>query len=78
MKYPEEVKAGGSRLLACIPVMIYMFSILHTTPAVILAIWLGIALLLDNILRPILLGRGLQTPVLVIFWEPLEALFMTG
>lgn len=51
----------------CIPVTIYMFSVLHTTPAVILAIWLGIALLLDNILRPILLGRGSQTPVLVIF-----------
>ncbi len=51
----------------CIPVIIYMFSVLHTTAAVTLAIWLGIALLLDNILRPILLGRGSQAPILVIF-----------
>ena len=51
----------------CIPVSIYMFSVLHTAPAVILAIWLGISLIADNILRPFLLGRGSQAPVLVIF-----------
>ena len=50
-----------------IPVAIYMFSVADTTTAVILAIWLGIALLSDNILKPILLGRNAPAPMMVIF-----------
>jgi predicted PurR-regulated permease PerM len=50
-----------------IPVAIYMFSVSDTTTAVILSIWLGITLLMDNILKPILLGRNAPAPMLVIF-----------
>lgn len=50
-----------------IPVVIYMFSVSSTTSAVILSIWLGIALLSDNVLKPILLGRNAPAPMLVIF-----------
>ncbi|QBN17745.1 AI-2E family transporter [Flavobacterium nackdongense] len=50
-----------------IPVAIYMFSVSDTTTAVILAIWLGITLLMDNVLKPILLGRNAPAPMLVIF-----------
>jgi predicted PurR-regulated permease PerM len=50
-----------------IPVAIYMFSVSDTTSAVILAIWLGITLLIDNVLKPILLGRNAPAPMLVIF-----------
>ena len=50
-----------------IPVAIYMFSVADTTTAVILAIWLGIALLSDNILKPMLLGRNAPAPMMVIF-----------
>jgi predicted PurR-regulated permease PerM len=50
-----------------IPVAIYMFSVSDTTTAVILAIWLGITLMADNILKPILLGRNAPAPMLVIF-----------
>jgi predicted PurR-regulated permease PerM len=50
-----------------IPVAIYMFSVSDTTTAVILAIWLGITLLIDNVLKPILLGRNAPAPMLVIF-----------
>ncbi len=50
-----------------IPVAIYMFSVSSTTSAVILAIWLAIALLSDNVLKPILLGRNAPAPMMVIF-----------
>jgi len=50
-----------------IPVAIYMFSVSDTTSAVILAIWLGITLLSDNVLKPILLGRNAPAPMMVIF-----------
>ncbi|MBX9808236.1 MAG: AI-2E family transporter [Flavobacteriaceae bacterium] len=50
-----------------IPVAIYMFSVSDTTTAVILAIWLGITLLIDNVLKPILLGRNAPAPMFVIF-----------
>jgi len=50
-----------------IPVMIYMFSASDTLTAVLLAIWLVITLLSDNILKPLLLGRGAPAPMLVVF-----------
>jgi predicted PurR-regulated permease PerM len=50
-----------------IPVVIYMFSVSDTTTALILAIWLGITLLTDNVLKPILLGRNAPALMLVIF-----------
>jgi len=50
-----------------IPVIIYMFSVSDTTTAVILAIWMAITLLMDNVLKPILLGRNAPAPMLVIF-----------
>ena len=50
-----------------IPVAIYMFSVTDTSTAIILAIWLGIALLSDNVLKPILLGRNAPAPMMVIF-----------
>lgn len=50
-----------------IPVAIYMFSVADTSTAVMLAIWLGIALLSDNVLKPLLLGRNAPAPMMVIF-----------
>lgn len=50
-----------------IPVAIYMFSVLDTVPAIILTVWLVITLVSDNVLKPLLLGRGAPAPMLVIF-----------
>ena len=47
--------------------MIYMFSAADTLTAVLLAIWLVITLISDNILKPLLLGRGAPAPMLVVF-----------
>jgi predicted PurR-regulated permease PerM len=61
-----------------IPVIIYMFSVLTTGPAIALAIWLGIALTIDNVLRPILLGMGAPAPMLVIFMGTIGGFIYNG
>jgi predicted PurR-regulated permease PerM len=53
--------------LIAIPVMIYMFANADTLTASLLAVWLIITMISDNILKPILLGRGAPVPMLVIF-----------
>jgi predicted PurR-regulated permease PerM len=50
-----------------IPVIIYMFSSADTFTAGLLTGWLIIVSLLDNFLKPILMGRGAPVPLLVIF-----------
>ncbi len=61
-----------------IPVAIYMFSVSDTTTAVILAIWLGITLVSDNVLKPILLGRNAPAPMLVIFLGAIGGFIYNG
>jgi predicted PurR-regulated permease PerM len=50
-----------------IPVIIYMFSTASTITAGLLTGWLILVSLVDNFLKPILLGRGAPVPMLVIF-----------
>jgi predicted PurR-regulated permease PerM len=53
--------------LALVPAALYGFAIFPTTRAVIFLVWCIIVGLMDNILKPILLGRGAKVPMLVIF-----------
>ena len=50
-----------------IPVIIYMFSTASTLTAGLLTAWLVLVSLVDNFLKPILLGRGAPVPMLVVF-----------
>ncbi len=61
-----------------IPIMIYMFSVADTLTAVLLAIWLVITLLSDNILKPLLLGRGAPAPMLVVFLGSIGGFITSG
>jgi predicted PurR-regulated permease PerM len=61
-----------------IPVAIYMFSVSDTLTAVLLAIWLGITLISDNILKPLLLGRGAPAPMLVVFLGAIGGFITSG
>ena len=54
-------------VLVLIPAVIYAFVIASTTKAVIFLIWCIIVALMDNILKPILLGRGVAVPIAVVF-----------
>jgi predicted PurR-regulated permease PerM len=54
-------------LLVLIPAVIYMFTIASTTKAVIFLVWCLIVGLMDNVLKPLLLGRGVPVPIAVVF-----------
>jgi predicted PurR-regulated permease PerM len=61
-----------------IPVAVYMFSVTDTTTATILAIWLFLCTLADNILKPILLGRNAPAPMMVIFLGAIGGFIFNG
>lgn len=50
-----------------VPAAIYLFYTASTTTAVLFLIWTLIVGTIDNILKPLLLGRGISVPMLVIF-----------
>jgi len=53
--------------LVLVPAAIYMFTIASTTKAVTFLIWCIVVGLMDNVLKPLLLGRGVTVPTAVIF-----------
>lgn len=50
-----------------IGVIIYMFSTASLLASILLTVWLVIVGLTDNVLKPILIGKGAPVPMLVIF-----------
>jgi predicted PurR-regulated permease PerM len=53
--------------LVMIPAVVFAFSITSTTYAVVFLCWCIVVGLMDNVLKPILLGRGSKVPMLVVF-----------
>ena len=53
--------------LVLIPAVIFVFATATTTKAVIFLIWCIVVGLLDNVLKPMLLGRGASVPTAVVF-----------
>jgi hypothetical protein len=53
-------------VLLTLPVIAYVFATEATTPAIIFAVWTLIAGLSDNVLKPMMLGRGLEAPMPLI------------
>ena len=58
------IQIGPSIIL--IPVIIWSWTMLPTTSAILFTTYMVPVNLLDNLLRPIVMGRGLKTPMLVI------------
>ncbi len=54
-------------VIVLIPAVLYVFAADSTTHAVIFLAWCIVVGLMDNVLKPILLGRGSKVPTLVIF-----------
>ncbi len=52
--------------LLTLPVIVYVFATEATAPAIIFTIWSLFAGLSDNILKPLMLGRGLEVPMPII------------
>jgi len=53
--------------LVLIPAVIYVFAISSITKAMIFLVWCLIVALMDNVLKPLLLGRGVAVPIVVVF-----------
>jgi predicted PurR-regulated permease PerM len=53
--------------LVLIPVVIYVFATTSTAKAVAFLIWCIVVALMDNVLKPLLLGRGVPVPIIVVF-----------
>jgi len=64
--------------LVMIPAVIYVFSTGDTLPAVLFLIWSIMTVVADNILKPMLLGRGLDVPMAVIFIGSIGGMIMSG
>ena len=62
--FAAVLQLGGPIL---IPAVIYMFATASTTKAVIFLVWCLIVGLMDNVLKPLLLGRGVAVPTAVVF-----------
>ena len=58
------LQLGGPAL---IPFVIYVFATASTAKAVAFLVWCIVVGLMDNVLKPLLLGRGLPVPILVVF-----------
>lgn len=60
------------------PIIIYVFSIAETLPAVIFMIWCLLIGVSDSFLKPLLLGRGLDIPMLVILLGAIGGMILSG
>jgi predicted PurR-regulated permease PerM len=59
-------------------VLIYIWTTDHTTTAILLTIWMIPVGLLDNILKPVLMGKGAPVPMLIIFLGSLGGFIYSG
>ena len=73
--FAAVLQAGG---LVLIPAVIFVFATASTTKAVIFLIWCIVVGLLDNILKPLLLGRGVAVPMVVILLGAFGGFFAMG
>lgn len=58
--------------------IIYAFGNYDTTPAVIFLIYNLLVMISDNILKPILMGRGLDIPMLIVFMGAIGGMVADG
>jgi predicted PurR-regulated permease PerM len=65
-------------LLILIPVIAYVFSVETTTVAVLFMVWSLLVSFSDIVLKPLLLGRGVEAPMLVILLGAIGGMLMFG
>jgi predicted PurR-regulated permease PerM len=61
-----------------LPAVIYVFSTTETLPAVLFLIWAVVVTVSDNVLKPLLLGRGVDVPTVVILVGAIGGLLLDG
>lgn len=65
-------------ILVLAPVIIYVFSASSTTVAVIFLVWSLLVSFIDVLLKPLLLGRGVDVPMLVILLGAIGGMITSG
>ncbi len=65
-------------LLFNIPLVIYLFAFMDPLPAVLWALYFLVMGMIDNILKPLLMGKGSDVPMLVIFLGALGGFMAFG
>ncbi len=61
----SAIQVGPGIIL--LPVLAYAWMTLDTTPAILLTVWTIPVILFDNVMKPIVMARGLSTPMIIIF-----------
>ena len=61
-----------------LPIVIYVFSTAEPLAAALFTIWTVLVSLLDNVLKPLIRGRGVQVPTLVIFLGSIGGFLSAG
>ncbi|MDP3009096.1 MAG: AI-2E family transporter [Methylococcales bacterium] len=64
--------------LVVIPVTIYVFSFHDTVFSLIYLVWAVFAGLIDNVLKPLLMGRGSSIPMVIIFLGAIGGMIFSG
>ncbi len=64
--------------LALVPAVIYVFATAPAAKAVVFLIWCVFVALIDNVLKPLLLGRGVPVPIVVIFLSAIGGFMAIG
>ena len=59
-------------------VIVYVFSVADATPATIFAVYCVIVSISDSFLKPLFLGRGMSTPMLVILLGAIGGMMLSG
>jgi predicted PurR-regulated permease PerM len=65
-------------VIVLVPAVIYMFAIASTTKAILFLLWCAIVGLMDNVLKPFLLARGVAVPMAVVFLGAIGGLITMG
>jgi len=64
--------------IVILPVIIYLFSVKEPPPAILWTIALLVVALSDNVLKPLLMGKGSTVPMLVIFLGAICGFIFSG
>jgi len=65
-------------ILVLLPVIFYVFSVESTTVAVVFMVWSILVSMSDAVLKPLLLGRGVDAPMLVILLGAIGGMITSG
>jgi predicted PurR-regulated permease PerM len=65
-------------IILTLPVILFLFAVKSTSMAIMWTVFLIVAGLSDNILKPLLLGKGAAVPMLVIFLGVIGGFILSG